>query len=594
MKAPQFILSLGALSLIAGSVPAPLLQDAQARSIRYPDDPRPRPPVSSHPVNCSIFTQNRFDERRRGSRGFGVQKSISGTTNRAGPPPPPPVSQAPNATASQQAIIVSGAARSQPRRPVIAPPYPRPFPVPQDRERYDGKEVANIKRVTDVPVSTFAVDVDTGSYSNIRRMLNEGRTPPSAAVRTEEMINYFRYDYPAPASRKTPFSVTTDMAKTPWNEASRLLRIGLKGYDIHDSERPRANLVFLIDVSGSMGSRDKLPLVKSTLLALADQLGKNDRVSIVVYSGRVGKLLSATNKKEHIKEAVDCLYASGSTAGGQALKTAYSTARASFIKGGINRIIMATDGDFNVGTSNTDRLKEMVEKERKSGVTLTMLGYGRGNIRDELMEGIANVGNGNYAYIDSAMEAQKVLGDELSSTLFTIAKDVKIQVEFNPAYVSEYRLIGYENRLLAEEDFDNDAVDAGDIGAGHQVTALYEIIPAGKKGWLPGRRYQDDKATGNGKRNGEMAFVKLRYKLPQGEKSRLISRPLSASMLSRDRAPSGDMAFATAVAAFGQKLRGDKYLGDYSYSDIRGLAGNSNGFWRQEFVKLTQLASNNN
>jgi Ca-activated chloride channel family protein len=342
---------------------------------------------------------------------------------------------------------VSGSFVAQERR--IAP-YPYPRPQPQDRERYDGKAVATIKQVAEQPVSTFAVDVDTGSYSNVRRFLNDGQMPPHAAVRTEEMINYFRYDYPKPSSRTTPFSVTTDSSTTPWNESSRLLRIGLRGYDVSSAERPRANLVFLVDVSGSMGSRDKLPLVKSTLSALADKLRRDDRVSIVVYSGTVGLLLAPTSNKEYVKEAVDCLFARGSTAGGDALKLAYSTARQNFIRGGINRIIMATDGDFNVGTSNTDELKKIVAKERESGVNLTMLGYGTGNIRDELMEGIANVGNGNYAYIDSAMEAKKVLGDELNSTLFTIAKDVKIQVEFNPSHVKEYRLIGYENRLLAE------------------------------------------------------------------------------------------------------------------------------------------------
>ena len=577
MNFRNLFLSVGAVSLLAGPAQIPVAGDAEARSIA-----RPIP----HPVNCSIFERREYDRRA-------YQRSGNLGRTQASPPPvsapPPPPSSAP--VAAEKAVITSTASKpvSTGRR-VMPPRPPYPSPVLQDRERYDGKDVASIKRVADTPVSTFSVDVDTGSYSNVRRILNEGRTPPAAAVRTEEMVNYFRYDYPSPESRATPFSVTTDIATSPWNDASKLLRVGLRGYDIHASERPRANLVFLVDVSGSMRSQDKLPLVKSTLMGLADQLRKDDRVSIVVYSGRVGKLLTATNKKEHIKEAVDCLYASGSTAGGHALKTAYQTARSSFIKGGINRIVMATDGDFNVGTSGTDELKKMVEKERKSGVSLTMLGFGRGNIRDELMEGIANVGNGNYAYIDSAMEARKVLNDELSSTLFTIAKDVKIQIEFNPAYVSEYRLIGYENRLLAEEDFDDDKIDAGEIGAGHQVTAIYEIIPKGMKGWLPNRRYDGNKVTGKGKANGELGFVKLRYKLPNGSTSRLIKRPLASNMLARSSRPSGDMAFATAVAAFGQKLRGDKYLGDFGYGDIRSLAGSPRSYWRQEFVKLTELA----
>ncbi len=557
--------------LVSTSSPTPL----DARSIAPP----PRP----HPVNCSIFAQ--FDQEQTYNR----SRSGSVRTQALPPPPPPPPPNAPVASAPVGKLAATG--RAAERRIMPPYPYPRPYPLPADRERYEGKEVASIKRVADEPVSTFAVDVDTGSYSNVRRFLNEGRLPPQDAVRTEEMINYFRYDYPLPSSREAPFSVTTDMSTTPWNDASRLLRIGLRGYDVHDSERPRANLVFLVDVSGSMRSRDKLPLVKSTLTSLAGELRSDDRVSIVVYSGTVGLLLAPTSNKDHVTEAVDCLYASGSTAGGDALKLAYSTARRNFLENGINRIIMATDGDFNVGTSDTKSLKEYVARQRKTGVTLTMLGFGTGNIRDELMEGIANVGNGNYAYIDSAMEAKKVLADELSSTLFTIAKDVKIQVEFNPVHVKEYRLIGYENRLLAEEDFDNDSVDAGDIGAGHQVTALYEIMPAGAPGWLPERRYPANRVVewqpdfGN-----ELANVKLRYKLPDSDKSRLISRPVAASKMQRAGMPRGDMAFAVAVAAFGQKLRGDKYLGDYGFRSINQLSGNGGNYWREEFRKLNELA----
>ncbi len=579
---------LSALAVIglAATASTPALD---ARSIVRPD---PRP----HPVNCSIFSRVNED-RGYSNRRFGALKGSSSALPPPPPPPPPaPVVSSPSVSAEAAARPRTGAVRAQPviRKDLkrIAPiPFPRPFPQPQDREQYDGKEVASIKSVANEPVSTFAVDVDTGSYSNVRRFLNEGRMPPEAAVRTEEMINYFRYDYPRPTSREAPFSISTDMSTTPWNDASRLLRIGLRGYDVDSSERPRANLVFLVDVSGSMRSRDKLPLVKSTLNALANELRSDDRVSIVVYSGTVGLLLAPTSNKAHVKEAVDCLFARGSTAGGDALKLAYSTARKNFLKGGINRIIMATDGDFNVGTSNTDELKKIVSKERESGVNLTMLGYGRGNIRDELMEGIANVGNGNYAYIDSAMEAKKVLGDELSSTLFTIAKDVKIQIEFNPAHVKEYRLIGYENRLLAEEDFDNDKIDAGDFGTGHQVTALYEIMPANAKGWLPERRYPANKVVNwQPDFNGEMANVKLRYKLPNGSKSRLISRQIAARTLRDASAPNGDMAFAIAVAAFGQKLRGDKYLGDYDFRKINMLSGNGGNYWRQEFRKLNDLA----
>ncbi len=545
---------------------------------------RPAPP---HPVNCSIFS--RINDHRYNNQRPGALRASPTMAPSPPPPPPPPSSQ----IVTTRKAVASGAIAAE--RSMAPYPYPRPLPLPypqpQDRERYDGKDVASIKRVADEPVSTFAVDVDTGSYSNVRRFLNDGQLPPEAAVRTEEMINYFRYDYPRPQDRATPFSVSTDLSTTPWNDASRLLRIGLRGYDVDSDERPRANLVFLVDVSGSMNSRDKLPLVKSTLTALASELRSDDRVSIVVYSGTVGLLLAPTSNKDHVKQAVDCLSASGSTAGGDALKLAYSTARDNFLDSGINRIIMATDGDFNVGTSNTDELKKYVAKQRESGVTLTMLGYGSGNIRDELMEGIANVGNGNYAYIDSAMEARKVLGSELSSTLFTIAKDVKIQIEFNPAHVKEYRLIGYENRLLAEEDFANDRIDAGDIGAGHQVTALYEIMPTDASGWLPERRYPANRVVERQSDfNGEMAQVKLRYKLPDEDRSRLITRSIASHDLRSASRPAGDMAFAVAVAAFGQKLRGDKYLGDYDFGNIGTLSGNGGDYWRQEFRKLNDLA----
>ena len=563
---------LAAIGLMAGPSTDPI----NARSIKHPETDQTRYP---HPVNCSIFSRqgDGFKRSRLGVTGNRVGRQVSALP---APPPPPPVA-------------MSRAANPAAAESRIAPyPLPRPYPVPRDRERYDGKDVASIKRVADEPVSTFAVDVDTGSYSNVRRFLNDGKLPPEAAVRTEEMINYFRYDYPRPSDRSTPFSITTDIARTPWNDSSRLLRIGLRGYDVSSDERPRANLVFLVDVSGSMGRKDKLPLVKATLKSLTGELRRDDRVSIVVYSGTVGLLLAPTSNKDHVREAVDCLHAAGSTAGGDALKLAYATARDNFLEGGINRIIMATDGDFNVGTSSTEELKKYVARQRDSGVTMTMLGYGTGNIRDELMEGIANVGNGNYAYIDSAMEAKKVLSQELSSTLFTIAKDVKIQVEFNPAQVKEYRLIGYENRVLAEEDFDNDRIDAGDIGAGHQVTALYEVMPASASGWLPDRRYPGNRTTqaATGLR-GELAQIKLRYKLPKGKKSRLITRQIAASQLQDAPQPRGDMAFAVAVAAFGQKLRGDKYLGDFDFGKIGLLTGSGGDYWRQEFRQLNELAA---
>ncbi|MES2441863.1 MAG: VWA domain-containing protein [Pseudomonadota bacterium] len=471
--------------------------------------------------------------------------------------------------------------------------------TPEQREQYKTNTISPVHRVAEAPVSTFAVDVDTAAYSNVRRFLTQGQTPPKDAVRTEELVNYFRYDYPLPRNPAEPFSVTTDVAQTPWNPATRLLRVGLRGYDLSYRQRPAANLVFLVDVSGSMDAPDKLPLVKSALAMAADQMGSRDCVSIVVYAGAAGIVLDAADSPGEVKAALDSLGAGGSTAGGEGIELAYATARAHKREGGINRVILATDGDFNVGITNPKQLEELIERNRDDGITLTTLGFGTGNLNDAMMESIADKGNGNYAYIDSASEARKVLDEELSSTLFTIAKDVKVQVEFNPALVSEYRLIGYENRALREEDFANDQVDAGDIGAGHQVTAIYEIVPAGSKGWLAPRRYDAGQPQPEAPRvrsGGEFAFVKLRYKLPGGETSRLIERPVMAASLAGAPYPSGDLAFAVAVAGFAQKLRGDPMLGTWSYADIRNLAGTQWGFsqqsyWRQEFLQLVDLAA---
>jgi Ca-activated chloride channel family protein len=446
--------------------------------------------------------------------------------------------------------------------------------------------------VADQPVSTFSVDVDTGSYSNVRRLLNQGQMPPEGAVRTEELINYFRYDYPVPQDRSRPFSVSTDMTTTPWNPETRLLRVGLRGYDLPRAQRPAANLVFLVDVSGSMNSPDKLPLVQCSLALLADRLSPRDRVSIVVYAGAAGVVLAPTSNRDAVVESLKNLQAGGSTAGAQGIQLAYDVARRNMIDGGINRVVLATDGDFNVGVTNNDALVNLVERQRADGITLTTLGFGTGNYNEAMMEQIADHGNGNYAYIDSPREAQKVLDDELSSTLFTIAHDVKIQVEFNPTYVSEYRLIGYENRALREEDFDNDAVDAGDIGAGHQVTAIYEIVPVGGRGWLPQRRYEGNQRRAMGDDNGELAFLRLRYKLPGQDSSRLIEQPVGARMIYSARAPTGDTAFAVAVAAYGQLLRGDTNLAGFSFADARALAerGAGGNYLRREFLGLTELA----
>lgn len=519
------------------------------------------------------------------------------------PPPPPPPPPAPTGIAQEVVVTGSslnraGAARADrvSRRPSpggfigIAPVI-----VPSDpgREKYDGEEVSPVKLVASQPVSTFSVDVDTGAYANARRFLTQGQVPPKAAVRTEEMINYFRYDYAKPKDRSQPFSVTTDVARTPWNDDTYLMRIGLRGYDLPREDRPPANLVFLMDVSGSMGAPDKLPLVKTALSGLASELGPKDTVSIVVYAGAAGMVLEPTNDTRAIRRALNELRAGGSTAGGAGIQLAYQIAEDNFIKGGVNRVILATDGDFNVGVSNRDALVDMVKDRRDKGITLTTLGFGTGNYNEAIMEQIADHGNGNYAYIDSALEAKKVLGDEMQSTLFTIAKDVKIQVEFNPAVIGQYRLIGYENRALREQDFDNDKIDAGDIGAGHQVTAIYEVVPAGQKGWIAPRRYEDKVPAAASRQLAEAAHVKLRYKLPASDTSKLIDYVVTSEDISAARAPKGDFAFAASVAAYGQLLRGDELMNNFNFDDVKRLAGTQrqSNFWREEFIKLTEVAA---
>ena len=584
--------ALGMLSLTAliltGLPPAPIapLSAAAQRGERSV-------PGEDPDARCAPFLRG-FAENDGVGYGRTLRQAPSGRTVAPSqpmpfyaPPAPPPPPAAPQGTVRAEDLMSGG--RVSRRAPM--PGYVAPQ---ENRERYAGREVAAVQAVAEAPVSTFSIDVDTGSYANVRRMLNAGTMPPEGAVRTEEMLNYFRYDYPIPSDRSRPFSITTDMTTTPWNRESRLLRVGLRGYDIPRRERPAINVVFLVDVSGSMNQPDKLPLVQCSLALLADRLTPRDKVAIVVYAGAAGVVLDPTNSRDQVVEAIKRLQAGGSTAGAQGIRLAYDVARRSMVEGGINRVILATDGDFNVGVTNNEALVNLVEREREAGITLTTLGFGTGNYNEAMMEQIADHGNGNYAYIDSPREAQKVLDQELSSTLFTIAHDVKIQVEFNPAYVAEYRLIGYENRALREEDFDNDAVDAGDIGAGHQVTALYEIVPAGSRGWLPNRRYEENRrpAAGGDYGNGELAFLRLRYKLPGEDVSRLIEQPVHSGLLRTARAPTGDTAFVAAVAAYGQLLRGDTNLNGFTFADARRLAEVTAGwnYWRREFVGLTQLA----
>jgi len=465
---------------------------------------------------------------------------------------------------------------------------------PLDRENYAHLDPNPVRLVIEDPVSTFSIDVDTGAYTNVRRMLNEGRLPPADAVRVEELINYFDYAYPVPASTQRPFSVNTELAAAPWNADRLLLQIGIKGYEVPAADRPPANLVFLIDVSGSMNDPRKLPLLKQSMKLLARQLKPEDRVSMVVYAGAAGVVLEPTpgDQQADILAALDRLQAGGSTNGAGGIRTAYQMARQTFVPEGINRILLATDGDFNVGTVDFESLVDLVEREREGGVSLTTLGFGTGNYNDHLVEQLADAGNGNYAYIDNLNEGRKVLVDQVGSTLQTIAKDLKIQVEFNPAVVAEYRLIGYENRMLRREDFNNDRIDAGEIGAGHTVTALYELTLTDSPARLVDPlRYGAREAAARGSAS-EAAFVRLRYKAPDDDVSQLIERPVRVSDVAGT--PSDELRFAASVAAFGERLRGGDYLGDYQYADILALAGNAKGRdphgYRGEFVGLVRLA----
>ncbi|MBV7256325.1 VWA domain-containing protein [Pacificimonas sp. WHA3] len=506
------------------------------------------------------------------------------------PPPPSPSAVAPAThVAHDAAIMVTGSRIAGPAAP---PARYAPYAEP-DREQYQDIERSEVVRVADVPVSTFSIDVDTGSYANVRRFLTDGRLPPSDAVRVEEMINYFNYRYPVPRDRSKPFSVNVDAAVTPWNRDTHLVRIGLKGYDIDRSERPPANLVFLIDTSGSMSAPNKLPLVKKAMVTLAREMQARDRMSIVVYAGSAGLVLEPTNDPLKVEAALEKLQSGGSTAGAAGIALAYKQARAAFIEGGVNRVMLATDGDFNVGTSNRDTLVDMVKREAETGVQLTTLGFGQGNFNEAMMEQIADNGNGNYAYIDSVLEARKVLSEEVGSTLFTIAGDVKVQVEWNPATVAEYRLIGYENRALSEQDFSNDKVDAGEIGAGHDVTALYEIALVGSKGAaIPDRRYQANRPAAAPGNPAELGELRLRYKLPGETKSRLLTRVLPVTLAARAGEVRGDMALAAAVAAFGQKLSGGEHIGDMSYRQIANLVPKGD-YYSEELRKLVQAADTN-
>lgn len=488
---------------------------------------------------------------------------------------------------------------------MAAPVSGSPQAPGREAERFNTESYARIDEnpflaVSQNPLSTFSIDVDTASYSNVRRFLSQGMLPPPDAVRIEELINYFSYQYAAPTDDK-PFATHLEVATCPWNGEHRLVRIGIKGREIELDRRPASNLVFLLDVSGSMGMPNKLPLVQQAMRLLVEKLSENDRVAMVVYAGASGLVLDSTtgDRKEVILSALDQLQAGGSTNGGQGIQLAYDVAVQHFIKGGTNRVILCTDGDFNVGVTNEGELTRLIESKAKSGVFLSVLGFGTGNYKDSTMEQLADRGNGNYAYIDTLAEARKVLVEQMVGTLITIARDVKIQVEFNPAKVNAYRLVGYENRMLRAEDFNDDKKDAGEIGAGHTVTALYEIVPAGNKVSLPAvdpLKYQPaDNASQPQKVEGsdELLTVKLRYKAPDGDTSTPLAFPLVD-----DGAPFGkasaDFKFAAAVAGFGMLLRDSEHKQGLTLEAVREIAEESLGAdssgYRAEFLNLVVRA----
>ncbi|WP_241505864.1 vWA domain-containing protein [Parahaliea mediterranea] len=500
--------------------------------------------------------------------------------------------QAQSGNIEQRRAAPAMAAAAAPIEGIVPPGY-------QDngRDRFSPAQANPVKRVSEAPVSTFSIDVDTAAYSFVRRMLNQGVLPQKDAVRVEELINYFPYDYPQPEGRSAPFGTTVSVLDAPWKQGNKLVHIGIQGYALQGAQ-PRSNLVFLLDVSGSMNSPDKLPLVKQSMALLLSRLQSEDTVSIVVYAGAAGTVLEPTpvKDKQTILNALNRLQAGGSTAGAEGIQLAYQLAESQFIEGGVNRIVLATDGDFNVGLQSPEALKGFVERKRESGVYLSVLGFGQGNYHDALMQELAQNGNGVAAYIDTLGEAQKVLVHEATSTLFPIASDVKIQVEFNPDTVSEYRLIGYETRQLAEEDFNNDAVDAGDIGAGHSVTAIYEITPAGSdSGVFEPSRYGDRAlAPASASTAGEYGFLKLRYKLPGEQRSQLISQAIAVNAPPADATQLQEARFATAVAGFGELLRGGKYTGSWHYADALALAQANRGDdpygYRAELVQLIRKA----
>ena len=501
-------------------------------------------------------------------------------------------------------IVVTGVRRE--RAPMAAPapsiafdmaasaPLPRfsgPPPA-RDTSRFDNGDPNPVKRTSAEPVSTFSGDVDTASYAIARKALCQGYLPPSESVRSEEFVNAFDYDYGRPAGPDAPFAVDVDVLDTPWNGDTELLRVGIEGFDIETEERPPANIVLLLDVSGSMRSYDKLPLVKTAMTKLVQQLGPDDRVAIVAYAGASGVVLEPTkgSEQETILSALNRLQSGGSTAGGEGLALAYELAEENFDEEAVNRVILATDGDFNVGVTGDDPLTDFVARKREAGIYLSVLGFGQGNLNDQMMQAIAQNGNGVAAYIDSPAEAERVLVREFTSSIFPIAEDLKIQVEFNPASIGQYRLIGYQTRQLREEDFENDAVDAAEIGSGHTVTALYEVSRTGTDGMVPDRHYDEEGPAYD--RRAELGYLKLRYKLPGSDESVEIARAVTP----RDRARAdGDARFASAVAAFAEKLARTDRAANLTYEGIAAMAEDARGDDphgdRRDFAQLVRIAA---
>lgn len=487
------------------------------------------------------------------------------------------------------------------QRMALGMPYPMPVLAPSSRENYQHYVENGVKLVASEPVSTFSIDVDTGSYTNVRRMLNQGLLPPPDAVRIEEFINYFDYQYPQPTNHDHPFSVNVEVSDLPWAQDRHIMRVALKGAAPDIQGISGRNLVFLLDVSGSMSQPNKLPLLTRSLTLLSQQLSKQDRVSIVVYAGASGVVLEPTagNQTAKIQQALDSLSAGGSTNGQAGIRLAYQLAEQAFIDDGVNRVILATDGDFNVGVTDHKQLIALIKRQRQKGIALTTLGFGQGNYNDHLMEQLADAGNGNYAYIDTIHEARKVLVDEMHATLLTIAKDVKIQVEFNPDKVSEYRLLGYENRTLNREDFNNDKVDAGEVGAGHTVTAFYEItLNSSANPYLDDLRYQSNSAQAkrqNGNFSDELAMLKLRYKPIDSEVSQLISHPVLTEKIRAFDKQHPDFRFASLVAAYGHLLKQSHFWQELNFQQLVELATNAKGQdkygYRAEFINLLRTSA---